>query len=110
MARSKSGLLKPTGRRRTRLRRMSTPTSEPVIRRVDRILAFTALGLVAASILGFVSIIIGPANGMDEASFAEGAWPFVASILYWGPPLAFILIIPLLIMSFIRKGRAAKRS
>jgi hypothetical protein len=87
---------------------MSTPTHEPEIRRVDRILAFTALGLIAASILGFVSIIVGTANGMDEEAFAEGAWPFIASILYWGPPLAFILIIALLIMSFIRKGRASR--
>lgn len=89
---------------------MSTPTSEPEIRRVDRILAFTALGLVAASVLGFVSIMIGTASGMDEQSFGQGAWPFVASILYWGPPLAFVLIITLLIMSFVRKGRAASRS
>lgn len=89
---------------------MSTPTSEPAIRQVDRILAFTALGLVVASILGFVTIIIGTANGMDEAAFGEGVWPFIASILYWGPPLAFILIITLLIMSFVRKGRAASRS
>ncbi|KJL49463.1 hypothetical protein RS84_00175 [Microbacterium hydrocarbonoxydans] len=89
---------------------MSTPTSEPEIRRVDRFLAFAALGLIAASILGFISIMIGTANGMDEAAFAEGVWPFVASILYWGPPLAFVLIITLLVMSFIRKGRAASRS
>lgn len=89
---------------------MSTPTPEPEIRRLDRILAFTALGLIAASILGFVTIIIGTTNGMNEAAFAEGAWPFIASILYWGPPLAFILIIALLIMSFVRKGRAASRS
>lgn len=89
---------------------MSTPTSEPEIRRVDRILAFTALGLIAASILGFVSIMIGTANGMDQAAFAEGAWPYIASILYWGPPLAFALIVTLLVMSFVRKGRAASRS
>jgi hypothetical protein len=48
---------------------------------VDRFLAFAALGLIAASILGFISIMIGTANGMDEAAFAEGVWPFVASIL-----------------------------
>ncbi|MFT4157589.1 MAG: multidrug ABC transporter ATPase [Microbacterium sp.] len=87
---------------------MSTPTPEPEIRRVDRILAFTALGLIAASVLGFFSIIIGTANGMNQQSFAEGAWPFIASILYWGPPLAFILIIVLLVRSFIRKGRASR--
>ncbi|MFT4259213.1 multidrug ABC transporter ATPase [Microbacterium sp.] len=88
---------------------MSTPTPEPEIRRVDRALAFCALALIAASIAGFVSIMVGTANGMDAAAFGEGAWPFIASILYWGPPLAFILIITLLIMSFVRKGRAARR-
>ncbi|HWS50430.1 MAG TPA: multidrug ABC transporter ATPase [Microbacterium sp.] len=91
---------------------MSEQSSGPdvPVRRIDRILAFTALGLAAASVLCFFSIIIGSAAGMDQAAFGEGAWPLIAGIPLWGLPLAFVLIISLLVMSFIRKGRAGSRS
>jgi hypothetical protein len=91
---------------------MSTQNSEPEIpiRRLDRILAFAALGIAAASVICFFAIIIGTAVGMDQSAFGEGLWPLVAAIPFWGLPLAFVMIITLLVMSFIRKGRAASRS
>ncbi|MFS0854636.1 multidrug ABC transporter ATPase [Microbacterium sp. 179-I 3D4 NHS] len=90
---------------------MSTQNSQPdvPIRRLDRILAFTALGIAAASVICFFAIIIGTATGMDQESFGEGLWPVVAAIPYWGLPLAFLMILALLIMSFVRKGRASRR-
>ncbi|CAN7432177.1 multidrug ABC transporter ATPase [Microbacterium maritypicum] len=91
---------------------MSTQNSEPEvpIRRLDRILAFTALGIAAASVVCFFAIIIGTALGMGQAAFGEGIWPVIAAIPYWGLPVAFLMIITLLTMSFIRKGRASSRS
>lgn len=90
---------------------MSTQNSEPEvpIRRLDRFLAFTALGIAAASVICFFAIIIGSATGMDQDAFGAGLWPAVAAIPLYGLPLAFVLIILLLVMTFIRKGRAAKR-
>ena len=90
---------------------MSTKSPEPEVpvRRIDRILAFSALGLAAASIVCFFAIIIGTAVGMQQKDFGASVWPFVAAIPYWGLPLAFVMIIVLLTMSFIRKGRAASR-
>lgn len=90
---------------------MSTQNSEQdvPVRRLDRILAFTALGIAAASVICFFAIIIGTAVGMDQAAFGEGAWPLIAAIPFWGLPLAFVMIITLLVMSFIRKGRAGSR-
>ncbi|MCK8468284.1 multidrug ABC transporter ATPase [Microbacterium sp. KSW4-16] len=91
---------------------MSTKNSEPEVpvRRLDRFLAFTALGIAAASVVCFFAIIIGTAVGMDQSAFGEGAWPFIAAIPYWGLPVAFLMILTLLIMSFVRKGRASTRS
>ncbi|WP_300267371.1 multidrug ABC transporter ATPase [Microbacterium sp.] len=91
---------------------MSTQNSgsDVPVRRVDRILAFTALTLAALSVICFFAIIIGSAMGMNQTAFGEGVWPLVAAIPLWGLPLAFILIITLLVMSFVRKGRAASRS
>lgn len=87
-----------------------SPEPEVPVRRVDRILAFTALGLAAASIICFFAIIIGTAVGMQQQDFGGGVWPVVAAIPYWGLPAAFVMIIVLLTMSFIRKGRAGSRS
>ena len=87
-----------------------TPAPEVPVRRVDRILAFTALTLAALSVICFFAIIIGTATGMSPASFSEGLWPAVVAIPPYGLPLAFVMILALLIMSFVRKGRAAKRS
>jgi hypothetical protein len=79
------------------------------VRRIDKILAYTALVLTGASVACFFAIIIGTASGMDQKSFGEGIWPFVAALPLFGLPIAFVLIIALLIMSFARRGRAAKR-
>lgn len=91
---------------------MSTQNSGPEVpvRRVDRSIAYTALTLAALSVICFFAIIIGSAAGMDQDSFGAGLWPLIAGIPLYGLPAAFVLIILLLVMSFARKGRAAKRS
>lgn len=86
------------------------PAPEVPVRRLDRILAFTALTLAALSVICFFAIIIGSATGMSQESFNGGLWPIVVAIPPYGLPLAFVMILALLIMSFVRKGRAAKRT
>ncbi|WP_144873970.1 multidrug ABC transporter ATPase [Microbacterium sp. 1.5R] len=86
-----------------------SPEPEVPVRRIDYVLTFTALGLAAASIICFFAIIIGTAVGMQQEDFGSSVWPVVAAIPYWGLPAAFAMIIVLLIMSFIRKGRAGSR-
>ncbi|MDR6868912.1 hypothetical protein J2Y69_003538 [Microbacterium resistens] len=90
---------------------MSTPprADDLPVRAIDRFLAFTALGLAAASVLCFFSIIIGTAVGMKQSDFGGGVWPAIAAIPLWGLPLALAMIIVLLVMSFVRRGRAARR-
>ncbi|MDQ4214463.1 multidrug ABC transporter ATPase [Microbacterium capsulatum] len=91
---------------------MSTPppSDEPEIRAIDRFLTFGALGLAALSVICFFTIIIGTAVGMKQADFTHGAWPIVGVFPFWGLPIAFLMIVALLIMSFVRRGRAARRS
>ncbi|HWI30270.1 MAG TPA: multidrug ABC transporter ATPase [Microbacterium sp.] len=90
---------------------MSTSASGDVpIRRIDRILAFMSLGIAILSIVCFFAIIIGSGMGMKQADFATGIWPMIAAIPLFGLPIAFLLIIALLIMSFVRRSRAAKSS
>lgn len=91
---------------------MSTPppADEPEIRAIDRLLTFGALGLAALSVVCFFAIIIGTAIGMKQSDFNQGLWPIVGQFPFWGLTLAFLMIITLLIMSLVRRGRAARRS
>ncbi len=86
----------------------STPTAP--IRAIDRILGFGALAIIVVSVGCFAAIIIGSAAGMRQEDFTEGLWPIVAAVPMWGLPLGLAMIITLLGMTFVRNGRAAKRT
>ncbi|MGW9114798.1 multidrug ABC transporter ATPase [Microbacterium sp. NPDC055683] len=86
---------------------MSTPPrDQPAVRRIDRVLAFMSLGIVVLSIGCFLAVIIGTSSGVDD--FSTGAWPIVFVVQMIGPIIAFALLLALLIMSFIRRGRASR--
>ena len=83
---------------------MSAPTPADVpVRRIDRILAFTALGLLVLAVVCFFTIIIGTAVHADQAA---PLW----RVLFWvtaaAPILGFGCILAVLILSFVRRGRA----
>ncbi|MFE1644391.1 multidrug ABC transporter ATPase [Microbacterium sp. P01] len=87
---------------------MSTPSprQDVPVRRIDRILAFMSLGLLAVSILCFFTIMIASAFGMTQADFLNGLWPLVSVLPLLGLPIAFLLLLAVLIMSFVRRARA----
>ncbi|MCK6067561.1 MULTISPECIES: multidrug ABC transporter ATPase [Microbacterium] len=84
---------------------MSTrPHSDDLpVRRIDRVLAFMSLGLLVLSIACFVAIMIGSASGAD---FSSGIWPTVGVTVYIAPILAFVMLMTVLVMSFVRRARA----
>ncbi|HLT68333.1 MAG TPA: multidrug ABC transporter ATPase [Microbacterium sp.] len=71
----------------------------PVVRRIDKILAFTSLGLLLISVICFFATMI----------IGKGVWPAVIVVQAYGPIVAFLLLLVLLVMSFARRGRADKR-
>lgn len=87
----------------------SRSTSDVPVRRIDRWLAFGALIIAVLAVVCFFVIIFATAFGMNQADFAHGVWPVVAAIPLWGLPLAMAMMISLLIMSFVRRSRAAKQ-
>ena len=92
-----------------RLIRMSTQTPGDVpVRRIDRILAFMSLGLLVLSIVCFFAIMIGTAAGMEQADYGTGIWPLLGVLVYIAPIIAFILLISVVIMAFVRRARANK--
>lgn len=81
-----------------------TPGGDVPVRRLDRILAFMALGLVLVSIGCFVTIMIARPAGVTD--FSQGIWPVIAVLPLIALPIAFLMILSLLIMTFVRRARA----
>ena len=80
-----------------------TPGEDVPIRRLDRILAFMSLGLLLLSVVCFFAIMIASSAGAD---FSVGIWPVIGLIVYIAPILAFVLLLIVLIMTFVRRARA----
>ncbi len=91
---------------------MSTqqPAPQPPVRAIDRILTFMSLGIVVVSVVCFFVILIANAAGVTGEQFGTGLWPIVSWVPMIGLPVGFLLMLTLIIMTMVRKGRAAKRS
>jgi len=87
---------------------MSTRNDGPElpVRRIDRILAYMALGLTIVSIVCFFAVILAKPLGIED--FSAGLWPLVVVLPLIALPIAFVMIVVLLIMSFVRRSRANK--
>lgn len=81
-----------------------TPGDDVPVRRLDRVLTFMSLGLAVVSIVCFFAIIIARPAGVTD--FSVGVWPIVAVLPLIALPLAFLMIVTLLIMTFVRRARA----
>lgn len=74
--------------------------------RVQRVLAYMVASAIGLSIIAIIAILIGNAVGLKNAN--EGIWPMVFLLPTIGLPIGFILIIVLLVLTFVRRGREAK--
>ncbi len=85
-------------------------TLPPVrINQTERILAFGVLILVGLALVCFIAVIVGTTLGAGaNDGFSHGIWPTVFFVQYYGLPLAFLLIIALLVSNAVRRSRAAK--
>ncbi len=86
---------------------MSNP-SPVTAHRAERVLAYMIAAIVALSLICFIAIIVATAAGMQETLLAGGIWSVIAVLPMIGLPLAFVLIIVLLLVSVTRRSRAAK--
>lgn len=75
---------------------------------LERAFAFIIVGVIALSLIAFLSIIIGTVAGVaSDDGFSEGVWPAVIMMPLFGLPSAFVLIVVLLIMSARRRRSAS---
>ena len=87
---------------------MSTRTPGPdlPVRRIDRVLAFMALGLTVVSIVCFLAVMIAVAVGGVDIN--TSLWLLVRFFPAIALPVAFLMILTLIIMSFVRRSRLNK--
>ena len=81
-----------------------TPGGDVPVRRLDRILAYMSLGLAIVSIVCFFAVIIARPAGVTD--FSQGIWPLIAVLPLIALPVAFLMIVGLLIVTFVRRARA----
>ena len=86
---------------------MSSSDGDIPVRRIDRVLAFISLGLLALAVLCFFAVIIGSSSG---ASMGQGVWPTISFLVLIAPPVAFVALLTVLIMSFVRRARANRET
>lgn len=80
-----------------------TPTESNAF---DRVLAFVIVALVAASIVSFLAVVVGTQAGAGaDDGFSEGAWPIVIIFPLFALPVAFLLLIVLLVRGVARRNR-----
>ena len=76
--------------------------------RLERILAFMVAAAIGLSIICFLAVIIATAVGTTPEAFSQGVWPTVIVLPAIGLPLGLVLVITLIIVSAVRRGRKAR--
>jgi len=76
--------------------------------RLERVLAYMVAAVIVISLASFVALIIATGSGLGRDDFATGIWPMITMMPLIGLPIGFVLIITLLVVSAVRRGRAAK--
>lgn len=76
---------------------------------LERALAYIIVGVVALSLTAFIAVITGTALGAaDGDGFEQGLWPAIVITPLFALPIAFVLIIVLLVLAALRRRRATR--
>lgn len=71
---------------------------------IERILAISALSLIALAVLSYIATLVVAMVG-NRVLLTESMWPIVVWISYVGLPLGFVLLIVLLVTNMRRRSR-----
>lgn len=89
---------------------MTQQTPQPVSR-AQRTLSYIAAALVAVSLVCIAAVLIGSAvGGMPEQGSGQGLWPAVFLFPLIAFPIAFVMIIAVIVIGGRQRSRAAKEA
>jgi len=67
------------------------------------------VSVVGVSILCFLAVMFGTLAGAGaNDGFSQGVWPAVLTLPLFGLPIAFLLLIALLIVNGVRRARESR--
>lgn len=86
-----------------------TQQTPPPASRLQRVLSYIAAALVIVSLLCIAAILIGSAlGGMPQQGSGQGLWPAVFLFPLIAFPIAFVLVIIIIVTGGRQRSRAAK--
>lgn len=85
----------------------TSPVPAP-LSRIQRVLGFMVASVLGLGILAIVALLIGEAVTPISLSNSSGIWAVVAFIPNIALPLGLFLMIALLIITFVKRSRAAE--
>lgn len=88
--------------------RMSTDES-PKFTLIERLLAYASIAIIGAAVAAYLTTLI-VALVAGRKALVAGLWPIVDWIAFYGLPIGFLLLVTLLVISFVRRGRASRRA
>lgn len=74
--------------------------------RGERILAYMVASAIGLSIISFLAIIIATGAGLKD--FGTPPWPTIVILPAIGLPIGLVLMIALIVVSGLRRGREAR--
>lgn len=74
--------------------------------RVERVLAYVLIALIAVSVGTFFAIMIATGSGMAQADFDTPVWRIVAFTPYVGLPAALVAVIALVLTGGRSRAKA----
>ncbi|MGY6498437.1 MAG: hypothetical protein ACXIUP_09450 [Microcella sp.] len=78
--------------------------------RVERVLAYLVAVVIVISLGCFIALMSAVSAGLDPRDFSSGVWAWVTMLPLISLPIGFGLIVALLIVSAVRRSRAAKHA
>lgn len=76
--------------------------------RAERVLAYMFAAVVGLSIICFFAVMIGTFSGVTRDEMGSGLWAVVTMLPWFGLPIAFLLLIALLIVNGVRRARSSR--
>ncbi|WP_348788482.1 hypothetical protein [Leifsonia sp. NPDC080035] len=88
-----------------------TQQTPPPASRFQRVLSYIVAALVVVSLVCIAAILIGSAvGGMPQQGSGQGIWPVVFLFPLIALPIAFILLVTLIVVTGRQRSRAAKQA
>ena len=87
---------------------MNSP-QQAAISQFERIVSFVAVGLAIIAFVALMAVLSAPLFGVAPEAMAEPGWQATFLTAYLGFPLAFVLMISLILTRIVQNRRARQR-